>query len=51
MKFEIGNKVKIIGFPKVKCTIFDCWINKLENLRMTCPNCHSQTETYCGKNK
>ena len=21
----------------------------LKNLRMTCPNCHSQTETYCGK--
>lgn len=25
--------------------------HKLENLRMTCPNCHSQSETYCGKNK
>lgn len=25
--------------------------HKLDNLRMTCPNCHSQTETYCGKNK
>ncbi len=23
----------------------------LSNLRMICPNCHSQTETYCGKNK
>ena len=23
----------------------------LNNLRMICPNCHSQTETYCGKNK
>ena len=23
----------------------------LSNLRMVCPNCHSQTETYCGKNK
>lgn len=23
----------------------------LENLRLICPNCHSQTETYCGKNK
>jgi len=23
----------------------------LENLRMICPNCHSQTDTYCGKNK
>ncbi len=25
--------------------------NRLENLRLLCPNCHSQTETYCGKNK
>lgn len=24
--------------------------HKLENLRMICPNCHTQTETYCGKN-
>jgi hypothetical protein len=21
------------------------------NLRMICPNCHSQTDTFCGKNK
>lgn len=25
--------------------------NRLENLRWLCPNCHSQTETYKGKNK
>ena len=25
--------------------------HKLENLKMICPNCHSQTETYCGRNK
>jgi transposase len=24
--------------------------HRLENLRWLCPNCHSQTETYCGKN-
>lgn len=24
--------------------------HKLENLRILCPNCHSQTDTYCGKN-
>lgn len=24
--------------------------NRLENLRFMCPNCHSQTETYAGKN-
>lgn len=25
--------------------------NRLENLRLLCPNCHSQTDTYCSKNK
>jgi len=25
--------------------------NLLTNLRFLCPNCHSQTPTYCGKNK
>lgn len=24
--------------------------NHLSNLRLICPNCHSQTDTYCGKN-
>ena len=24
--------------------------NRLKNLRVLCPNCHSITETYCGKN-
>ncbi len=24
--------------------------NRLENLRWLCPNCHSITDTYCGKN-
>lgn len=24
--------------------------NRLINLRLLCPNCHSLTETYCGKN-
>ena len=23
--------------------------NRRENLRFLCPNCHSQTDTYCGK--
>lgn len=23
--------------------------NRIENIRLLCPNCHSQTETYCGK--
>lgn len=25
--------------------------NRLENLRILCPNCHSQTPTYAGRNK
>ena len=29
----------------------NCHNHSLENLRMLCPNCHSQTDTYCGKNK
>ena len=25
--------------------------NRIANLRLLCPNCHSQTETFAGKNK
>lgn len=25
--------------------------NNLDNLRLLCPNCHTQTDTYCGRNK
>ena len=25
--------------------------NTLENVRLLCPNCHSQTHTFAGKNK
>ena len=25
--------------------------NRLENLILLCPNCHAQTDNYCGKNK
>ena len=24
--------------------------NRIENLRLACPNCHSQTDNYCGRN-
>ncbi len=24
--------------------------NRIENLELLCPNCHSQTSTFCGKN-
>lgn len=25
--------------------------NRLENLRLLCPNCNATLETHCGKNK
>lgn len=25
--------------------------HRIENLRLLCPNCHSQTETFCSKNR
>lgn len=25
--------------------------NRLENVRLLCPNCHALTETYCGRNR
>jgi hypothetical protein len=25
--------------------------NRLENLRILCPNCHAVTDTWCGRNK
>ena len=27
-----------------------CYNNEVSNLRLLCPNCHSQTETFCGRN-
>ena len=27
------------------------WDHKISNLRLLCPNCHSQTTTYTGRNK
>ena len=25
--------------------------NRIENLQLLCPNCHSQTDNFCKKNK
>lgn len=25
--------------------------NRIDNLRLLCPNCHAQTDTWCGRNK
>ncbi|QZE11799.1 hypothetical protein SEA_FRANCOB_241 [Streptomyces phage Francob] len=29
----------------------DAYDNRLENLRFLCPNCHTQTDTFCGRNR
>ena len=29
----------------------DSFNNTLDNLQLLCPNCHAQTDTYCGRNK
>ncbi len=29
----------------------DGYDNRLENLQLLCPNCHSQTDTWGGRNK
>lgn len=60
-------KEKVLEYKCVSCGIFEWNKNpislqldhidgnnhnhKLENLRLLCPNCHSQTDTWCGKNK
>lgn len=28
----------------------DHWDHRITNIRFICPNCHAQTDTYCGKN-
>ena len=29
----------------------DHWNSVLENLQLLCPNCHAQTDSFCGRNK
>ena len=42
------------GMP-IKCQVDhingDSTNNRLDNLRLLCPNCHSQTHTFAGRNK
>ncbi len=42
------NKKLVLQLDHINGQHFD---HREENLRFLCPNCHSQTETYSGKNK
>ena len=42
-----NNKKLILSLDHINGINTD---NRLENLRFLCPNCHSQTDTFCGKN-
>ena len=48
-----GNKGEWNGLPLVLQLDHINGVNndhRIENLRLLCPNCHSQTETFSGKN-
>lgn len=56
----LKNECKICGISEwmgkeIKCQLDhidgDSTNHKLENLRMLCPNCHTQTETFSNKKK
>lgn len=49
-----GNEGEWLGLPlslQLDHINGDNKDHRLENLRFICPNCHSQTETYAGRNK
>ena len=47
-KGEWNGKKLVLQLDHINGKHFD---HRKENLRFLCPNCHSQTETFSGKNK
>lgn len=41
-----NNKKLVLHLDHINGNKYD---NRIENIRIICPNCHSQTNTYCGK--
>lgn len=48
MKPQWQNKPLVLHMDHINGDTKD---HRQENLRLLCPNCHSQTPTYCGRNK
>lgn len=48
LKANWCDKVLVLHIDHINGDSYD---HRPENLRYLCPNCHSQTGTYCGKNK
>jgi 5-methylcytosine-specific restriction endonuclease McrA len=56
----LENKCSVCEITEWNGSVINCELDhingnrhdhRLQNLRMLCPNCHSQTSTYCAKNK
>lgn len=47
-KDEWNNKKLVLHLDHIDGDRFN---NSLDNLRILCPNCHSQTHTYCSRNR
>lgn len=47
LKDNWNNKPIVLHLDHINGDHFD---HRIENLRLLCPNCHSQTPTYCSKN-